>query len=117
VSNSDLERLAPHEDDARDAGAPDERVELVLVVRGAFEEVARQFEPATIEAVRRVLLDGRTVEVVGKELGKTNNAIRIARSRVLGRLRSLLNDIGEPLDATLRGSAVSAELNHGAIRS
>lgn len=49
--------------------------------------VQPQFEPATWEAFRRVALDGQSPDDVAAGLGITVNAVFIAKSRVLRRLR------------------------------
>jgi RNA polymerase sigma-70 factor (ECF subfamily) len=48
-----------------------------------------QFEPATWRAFERVALDGLRAEVVARELNLTVNAVFIAKSRVLSRLRKV----------------------------
>jgi DNA-directed RNA polymerase specialized sigma24 family protein len=117
MSNSDLERRAPYVDDRpgdSDSDSDlDQRDELALVVRCAFEEIASEFEPATVQAVRRVVLDAEPVEAVARALGKSTNAINISTCRVLKRLRSFLLELGEPLELALAASTPHAEPNHG----
>lgn len=55
---------------------------LVALIRGEFQE-------QTVEAFRRVAVDGESAADVADELGITVNAVRIAQSRVLSRLRQL----------------------------
>ena len=57
------------------------------VARRLMELVQPQFEPATWRAFRRVVLDGVKAAVVATELGMTVNAVLLAKSRVLSRLR------------------------------
>jgi RNA polymerase sigma-70 factor (ECF subfamily) len=57
------------------------------VLHGLMELVREEFAPTTWEAFRRTALDGRATAVVAGELGLTPNAVRVARSRVLARLR------------------------------
>jgi RNA polymerase sigma-70 factor, ECF subfamily len=57
------------------------------VVRRALESIEPDFAPATWRAFRRVMLDGADVDVVAAELGVSVNAVFIAKSRVLNRLR------------------------------
>jgi RNA polymerase sigma-70 factor (ECF subfamily) len=52
-----------------------------------LELIRPQFEPRTWEAFRRVALDGAAPDAVAAELGVTVNAVFIAKSRVLARLR------------------------------
>jgi RNA polymerase sigma-70 factor (ECF subfamily) len=46
-----------------------------------------EFEPATVRAFRRVVLDGAPSALVAQELGISVGAVYVAKSRVLGRLR------------------------------
>jgi RNA polymerase sigma factor (sigma-70 family) len=48
-----------------------------------------EFQTQTVEAFRRVALEGRKATEVAAELGMTPNAVRIAQTRVLARLRVL----------------------------
>jgi RNA polymerase sigma-70 factor (ECF subfamily) len=57
------------------------------VTRRILELIEPEFEPATWQAFRRVVLDGAGTAAVATELGLTPNAVRIAKSRVLTRLR------------------------------
>jgi RNA polymerase sigma-70 factor (ECF subfamily) len=52
-----------------------------------LELLAPEFEPKTWQAFRRVVLDGEKPAVVAGELGMSVNAVYIAQSRVLARLR------------------------------
>jgi RNA polymerase sigma-70 factor (ECF subfamily) len=52
-----------------------------------MELVRPEFANRTWTAFRRVALDGAPARVVAAELGTTPNAVLIARSRVLARLR------------------------------
>ncbi|CAN5336948.1 sigma-70 family RNA polymerase sigma factor [soil metagenome] len=57
------------------------------VLSRLLELTAREFEPTTVEAFRRVALEGRPVEETATDLGISPAAIYIAKSRVLRRLR------------------------------
>jgi RNA polymerase sigma-70 factor (ECF subfamily) len=52
-----------------------------------------EFEPRTWQAFWRTAVDSQSSSDVGKELGMTPNAVRMARSRVLHRLREELGDL------------------------
>jgi RNA polymerase sigma-70 factor (ECF subfamily) len=52
-----------------------------------LEYVEPEFRPATWQAFRRLVLDGAAPAAVGAELGMSVNAVLIAKSRVLRRLR------------------------------
>jgi RNA polymerase sigma factor (sigma-70 family) len=58
------------------------------VARRLMELIEPEFEPSTWRAFRRTVLDGVRAAVVAPELGLSVNAILIAKSRVLQRLRS-----------------------------
>jgi RNA polymerase sigma-70 factor (ECF subfamily) len=57
------------------------------VARRLMELVEPQFEPTTWRAFRRVVLDGVKAAVAAAELRLSVNAVLLAKSRVLGRLR------------------------------
>src|SRR5262249_5912285 len=57
------------------------------VTRGPLALVRPHFEARTWEAFRRVALDGEEPDAVAAQLGLTVNAVFIAKSRVLARLR------------------------------
>jgi RNA polymerase sigma factor (sigma-70 family) len=57
------------------------------VIRGLLELVQPEFSVSTMQAFRRVVLDEAPAAVVAQELGLSVNAVLIAKSRVLARLR------------------------------
>lgn len=57
------------------------------VVAALLELVRGDFEPATWEAFRRTALDGQAVASVADAIGMSVNAVKLARHRVLKRLR------------------------------
>jgi RNA polymerase sigma-70 factor (ECF subfamily) len=57
------------------------------VVRRLMELIEPQFEPVTLQAFRRVVFDGAKAAEVATELGLSINAVLLAKSRVLKRLR------------------------------
>ncbi len=57
------------------------------VVRRLLELIEPEFEPATWSAFRLLVLEGRPTQAVAEALGLSANAVRIAKSRVLARLR------------------------------
>jgi RNA polymerase sigma-70 factor (ECF subfamily) len=77
------EELESSEDDADEAGE---------LYRRALELIKGNFEAKTWQAFWRTAVDDKPTDVVGKELGMTAVAVRIAKSRVLARLRE---DLGE----------------------
>jgi RNA polymerase sigma-70 factor (ECF subfamily) len=57
------------------------------VARRLMELIQPQFEPKTWQAFRRVVLDGMKAAEVARELHLSVNAVLLAKSRVLSRLR------------------------------
>jgi RNA polymerase sigma-70 factor (ECF subfamily) len=57
------------------------------VVRRLLQLIEADFEPATWRAFQLVVLEGRSTAEAAAELDITSNAVRIAKSRVLARLR------------------------------
>jgi RNA polymerase sigma-70 factor (ECF subfamily) len=49
--------------------------------------IEQEFEPATLQAFRRLALDGASGAQVAEELGMTVAAVYVAKSRVLSRIR------------------------------
>jgi RNA polymerase sigma-70 factor (ECF subfamily) len=72
--SSDLSRLWDEEHDRH-------------VARRLLELIEPEFEPATWQAFRLLVLEGLETREVAERLGVTPNAVRIAKSRVLGRFR------------------------------
>jgi RNA polymerase sigma-70 factor (ECF subfamily) len=65
------------------------------VLRRLLARIEPDFEPATWQAFHRLVVEGKATAEVAAELGITANAVRIAKSRVLQRLR---REIGGLLD-------------------
>lgn len=59
----------------------------IFVTRKLLEMLEPQFEATTWQAFRRFVLDDRPASEVGVELGISSNAVFIAKSRVMARLR------------------------------
>jgi RNA polymerase sigma-70 factor (ECF subfamily) len=57
--------------------------------------IADDFQPATWQAFRRVVVDNVEPEVVARELNLSINAVWSAKSRVLRRLRQEANGLLE----------------------
>ncbi len=56
------------------------------VLSRLLEMIRQEFEEATWAAFHAVAVEGETVSAVAERLGKTPNAVRVAKSRVLARL-------------------------------
>jgi RNA polymerase sigma-70 factor (ECF subfamily) len=65
------------------------------VIQHLLEQVKGDFEPATWEAFTRFALQGQPAAAVAAELGMTENAVLLGKSRILKRLRE---EAGEILD-------------------
>jgi RNA polymerase sigma-70 factor (ECF subfamily) len=66
--------------------ADDEVSERRILLQSALELIRPEFEPRTWQAAMRVL-EGQPAATVAADLGITRNAVFIAKSRVLARLR------------------------------
>ena len=77
----------PDESDARG-----EEGEIRQLLRGALEQIREQVHPQTWKAFWMVAVEGKTPEEVGEELGMRPGTVRVAKSRVLSRLRSELRE-------------------------
>ena len=80
---------------------PESRSEVATesagVIRRAVELVRSEFEPRSWDAFWRSVVEVRPVGDVARDLGLTPNAVYVARSRILRRLRDLLaGDAGAP---------------------
>jgi RNA polymerase sigma-70 factor (ECF subfamily) len=72
--------------------------EGLIVLRRALELVKTDFEPRTYEAFREVVLNERPPADVARSLNlKSVGAVYTAKSRVMKRLRELLDQLGEDM--------------------
>lgn len=78
----------PLEDDS------DLQAEHALFLR-AFDLIRNDVKPNTWEAFYRVVVEGQETAVVARDLGMQPGTVRVARSRVLKRLREQLGDLPE----------------------
>jgi RNA polymerase sigma-70 factor (ECF subfamily) len=81
-------------------GAPDEPASVdAPAERGLFfrglDHIREEFEPRTWQAFWKTTVDGRAPKDVAADLGMTPGAVRVAKSRVLHRLRDELGDLLE----------------------
>jgi RNA polymerase sigma-70 factor (ECF subfamily) len=81
------EVLAQLEDPESDLSRAWDREHNDHVVRRLLELLAPEFEPATWEAFRRVVLDGQSSAEAARALGLSPVAVRVAKSRILTRFR------------------------------
>jgi RNA polymerase sigma-70 factor (ECF subfamily) len=60
-----------------------------FVLNRLLDQIAAEFEPQTMQAFRRLALDGQPTATVTEELKMSPGAVYMAKSRVLQRLRQL----------------------------
>jgi RNA polymerase sigma-70 factor (ECF subfamily) len=75
----------------------EERSERKLVLHRCLDAVRAEFEPRTWEAFWRVVVEEIPAADVARALGISRNAVYLAKSRVLGRLSELFDQIVEDL--------------------
>jgi RNA polymerase sigma-70 factor (ECF subfamily) len=73
--------------------AHEEEGEMRLLLRGALEQIRGHVHPQTWQAFWKVVVEGKTPEEVGQELAMRPGTVRVAKSRVLARLRSELGEV------------------------
>jgi RNA polymerase sigma-70 factor (ECF subfamily) len=79
----------PESDEGADRAAFDEECERALLAE-CLEAVRAQVEPATYQAFELFAVRGVPAAAVAEQLGTTENAVFLAKRRVLTRLRELL---------------------------
>jgi RNA polymerase sigma-70 factor (ECF subfamily) len=84
---------APSEIEPSDEVEHDEEEEVRQLLRGALQLVRDQVQPQTWLAFWKVVVEGKTPEEVGEELSMQPGTVRVAKSRVLSRLRSELGEV------------------------
>ncbi|MDG3005328.1 RNA polymerase sigma factor [Paludisphaera mucosa] len=81
------ERLALLEDEGSEPSAAWDREHDEYIAAQVMRLVEPEFAPSTWQSFRRVVVEDRPAAAVAAELGLTVNAVLIAKSRVLRRLR------------------------------
>jgi RNA polymerase sigma-70 factor (ECF subfamily) len=77
--------------DEPDAASHDEEYHQLL--HGAMQLIREQIHPQTWQAFWKVVVEGKTPEEAGNELGMRPGTVRVAKSRVLSRLRAELGEL------------------------
>ncbi len=77
---------------AQESGEAANVDEEAVVVRAALESLSVEFEPRTWKAFWRVAVDGQPATQIAEELDMSSNAVYLAKSRVLRRLREELEE-------------------------
>jgi RNA polymerase sigma-70 factor (ECF subfamily) len=92
--SSAQDRLAqlPGPEPAEDDLVPDEEGERILFAR-ALDLIREEFAEQTWAAFWRTAVEGRSAKDVAADLGMTPGAVRVAKCRVLHRLREELGDL------------------------
>jgi RNA polymerase sigma-70 factor (ECF subfamily) len=88
-ANWRLSQLASPEEPGTDQ---EEEAELHRLFHRGLELIRTEFEERTWKAFWRTAIDGKTPQEVAIELSTTPGAVRVAKSRVLQRLREELGD-------------------------
>jgi RNA polymerase sigma-70 factor (ECF subfamily) len=98
VGGSDAQRLLaeladPHDpEETTGAGEPVAEADLGGVLRRAVEQVRARASASSWQAFWQVAVEGRKPADVAADLGLTTNAVYIATSRILSRLRAALGE-------------------------
>ena len=80
-------------EEAEESGPHDEEGEVRQLLRGALELIRGQVHPQTWQAFWKVVVEGKTPEEAGEELAMRPGTVRVAKSRVLSRLRAELGEL------------------------
>jgi RNA polymerase sigma-70 factor (ECF subfamily) len=90
------ERIAaiPAPSESKGRVDPDENRIRSRVLLRAIATIRAEFEATSFEAFRQTAIEGRAVLDVAADLGMSPGAVRVAKSRVLRRLRLELGDLG-----------------------
>ena len=82
--------LAQLEDPSSELSREWDRQHARHLAHALLQRIQHEFEPSTWDAFRRVMMQGEPTACVAAALGMTPNAVMIAKSRVLARLREEL---------------------------
>jgi RNA polymerase sigma-70 factor (ECF subfamily) len=87
-------QLAQLPEPAPDDGDDSDEVAVSALFRRALDLIRTEFEARTWQAFWLTAVEGRATNDVAAELGMSGGAVRVAKSRVLHRLRAALGDTG-----------------------
>ena len=94
AAHEQLQRVEdPDVPDCDESDEPDEAEHLHALRLRALELIRANFEPKTWDMFWRVTVDGQATAEVARDFGVSASAVRLAKSRVLRRLREELGDI------------------------
>lgn len=95
--------VAPDADPERsdESDLSDDEAERRQLLRSALDQIRGQVHPQTWQAFWKVVVEGKSPEEAAQELAMRPGTVRVAKSRVLARLRSELGELfdGEERDA------------------
>ncbi len=72
---------------------PEDGQEISLVVQQALDRVRAKVQSSSWDAFWRVVVQGESPPDVARDLGVTDAAVRVAKSRILRQLRELLSEL------------------------
>lgn len=81
----------PEAADEHDSHDAEEETHQLL--RGALEQIRKQVHAQTWQAFWKVAVEGKTPEEVGEDLAMRPGTVRVAKSRILSRLRAELGEL------------------------
>ncbi len=90
LGGTDAQELLLHVAENNSGSQPALSAEANGLLRRAVELVRAEFEQRSWDAFWQVTIEGRAAADVARDLGMTANAVYVARSRILRRLRDLL---------------------------
>jgi RNA polymerase sigma-70 factor (ECF subfamily) len=73
----------------------DNEMELSILFRRLMGIIRQEFEETSWQAFWRMVIEEQPVSAVAADLGMTPNAMYLAKSRILRRLRIVLEELGE----------------------
>ena len=73
----------------------DPSMEAGILYRRVFDFIQSEFEESSWRAFQRVAVDGVKPKAVAEELGISVNAVYLAKSRILRRVREELGEVAE----------------------
>jgi RNA polymerase sigma-70 factor (ECF subfamily) len=85
--------LLDEDDDPREPETTADTEEYHQLLHGALQLIREQVHAATWQAFWKVVVEGKTPEDAGRELEMRPGTVRVAKSRVLSRLRAELGEL------------------------
>jgi RNA polymerase sigma-70 factor (ECF subfamily) len=92
-TDGQLQALAVPDPEVLHDEATHDEEEFDELYRRAVDFIREEFQPKSWNAFWKVVIDGRSAADVAHELGISTNAVYVAKSRILNRLREELGDV------------------------